>query len=118
MTITRYQWTLERDHEAIAAGLFTDQPVELLCGDIVVMAPEREPHAFLSDCFAKLLQRRQSNRAQIREGKPITLPNASEPEPDIAVVQPRGEVYFDHHPYPEDIFWLTYRACFVINQQP
>jgi hypothetical protein len=46
-------------------------------------------------------------RADIRQGKPITLPNShSEPEPDIAVVQPLGREYLQHHPYPENIFWV------------
>lgn len=46
MSITTYKWTIERYHRAIDAGLFEDQPVELLRGDIVVMPPEREPHAY------------------------------------------------------------------------
>jgi Uma2 family endonuclease len=43
----------------------------------------------------------------VRDAKPITLPlNASEPEPDLAIVQPLGREYLQHHPYPENIFWL------------
>lgn len=38
--------------------------------------------------------------------KPITLPNQSEPEPDIAIVEPLGREYLTHHPYPENIFWV------------
>lgn len=38
MTVTLYKWTLDRYHDAIDAGLFDDQAVELLRGDIVVMA--------------------------------------------------------------------------------
>jgi Uma2 family endonuclease len=30
----------------------------------------------------------------------------SEPIPDIAIVQPLGALYLDHHPYSENIFWL------------
>jgi Uma2 family endonuclease len=40
----------------------------------------------------------------VREGKPITLPSNSEPEPDIAVVQDLGDRYLEHHPYPENFF--------------
>ncbi|NET49529.1 MAG: Uma2 family endonuclease, partial [Merismopedia sp. SIO2A8] len=47
------------------------------------------------------------NRAKVRHAKPITLPESdSEPEPDIAVVERLGRVYRQHHPYPENIFWL------------
>lgn len=46
-------------------------------------------------------------RAKVRQAKPITLPQSnSEPEPDIAIVQRLGLDYREHHPYPENIFWL------------
>ncbi|HEY9619478.1 MAG TPA: Uma2 family endonuclease [Crinalium sp.] len=106
MTITLYKWTLDRYHAAIDAGLFDDQPVELLKGDIVVMTPEREPHACYSSDGAEYLRTLLGDRASVREGKPITLPNSSEPMPDLAIVQPPLRRYLDHHPYPEDIFWL------------
>lgn len=106
MTVSLYKWTLDRYHQAIEAGIFNDQNVELLKGEIVVMPPEGEPHAFFSDRVANRLRSRLDQRAQIREGKPITLPNNSEPEPDIAVIQPLDEVYLDHHPYAENIFLL------------
>ncbi|MEN9221073.1 MAG: Uma2 family endonuclease [Thermostichus sp. BF3_bins_97] len=59
------------------------------------------------DTVTHYLRRLLGNRAQIREGHPITLPDThSEPEPDIAVVQPLGREYLQHHPYPENIYWL------------
>jgi Uma2 family endonuclease len=42
----------------------------------------------------------------VRQAKPVTLPNASEPEPDLAIVQRLGQEYRQHHPYPENIFWM------------
>jgi Uma2 family endonuclease len=106
MTVTLYKWTLDRYHAAIEAGVFEDQSVELLQGDIVVMPPEREPHACYSSEGAEYLRQALGNRAAIREGKPITLPNNSEPVPDIAIVRPPLRRYLAHHPYPGDIFWL------------
>jgi WD40 repeat protein len=48
------------------------------------------------------------DRALISSAKPITLlDNDSQPEPDLAVVQPLGREYLDHHPYPENIFWVV-----------
>ncbi|MEH2179183.1 Uma2 family endonuclease [Nostoc sp.] len=90
----------------IDAGILSDRKVELLKGEIVEIFAEGEPHAYSSgeagDYLAKLL----AERAKIRHAKPITLPNNSEPEPDIAIVQPLGREYRQHHPYPENIFWL------------
>lgn len=106
MTITTYKWTIERYHRAIEAGIFDDQPVELLRGDLIVMPPEREPHAYYNTEAADYLRALLGERVKIRDGKPITLPNNSEPAPDVAIVKPLGEVYLQHHPYPEDIFWI------------
>ncbi|MEB3211912.1 MAG: Uma2 family endonuclease [Leptolyngbyaceae bacterium] len=106
MTVTLYKWTLEQYHRAIATGLFDDQPVELLRGDIVSMSPEREPHACYSSDGAEYLRQLLGGRAAVRETKPITLPDDSEPIPDIAVVRSPLRRYLDHHPYSDDIFWL------------
>ena len=107
MTVKTAKWTLQDYHRMIAAGILSDRQVELLNGEIVEMVPEGTPHAYFSDEGADYLQELLGNRAKIREGKPITLPKTnSEPVPDIAIVQPLGSTYLEHHPYPENIFWL------------
>lgn len=90
----------------IAAGILRDRRVELLKGEIVEMPPEGEPHAYFSSEAGEYLMRLLSDRATVRQAKPITLPNNSEPEPDIAIVQRLGREYLAHHPRPENIFWL------------
>jgi Uma2 family endonuclease len=106
MTVTTDKWTLDRYHQAIAAGDFDDQPVELLQGEIVLMPSEGVPHAYSNTEVADYLRTLLGDRVKIRDAKPVTLPNDSEPAPDIAVVKPLGRSYLEHHPYPEDIFWL------------
>lgn len=106
MTVTLAKWTIEEYHRMIEAGILGDRQVELLEGEIVEMTPEREPHAYCSHEAAEYLSKLLGQRATIRQAKPITLPNDSEPEPDIAVVQRLGREYRQHHPYPENIFWL------------
>ena len=65
------------------------------------------PHAYSSDEAGEYLTYLLGDRAKVRQAKPITLPNSqSEPEPDIAVVQRLGREYRQHHPYPENIFWV------------
>jgi Uma2 family endonuclease len=106
MTVITYKWTIERYHQAIEAGIFDGQPIELLRGELIVMPPEREPHAYYNTEAADYLRTLLGERVKIRDAKPITLPNDSEPAPDIAIVKPLGKVYLEHHPYPEDIFWI------------
>lgn len=106
MTMIAAKWTIDEYHQMIEAGILSDRKVELLQGEIVEMPPEGEPHAYCSHEASQYLAQLLGSRATIRQAKPITLPNNSEPEPDIAIVQPLGREYREHHPYPENIFWL------------
>ncbi len=107
MGVTLAKWTLQHYHHMIEVGLLDDRRVELLNGEIVEMAPEGEPHAYFSHESADYLKTLLGNRVAIRQGKPITIPASnSEPEPDLAIVQPLGREYLQHHPFPENIFWL------------
>jgi Uma2 family endonuclease len=106
MSITIAKWTIEQYHELVNTGILDDRQVELLEGDIVEMAPEGMPHAVYCGRTVKYLRNLLGDRAEIRETHPITLPNHSEPEPDVAIVRSPDTQYLAHHPYPEDIFWL------------
>ena len=107
MTVTTYKWTIDRYHQAVQAGVFDDQPVELLQGEIITMPPEGEPHAYYSSEAGDYLRGLLNGRAKVREAHPITLSDDSEPIPDLAIVKPLGNVYLEHHPYPSDIYWLV-----------
>lgn len=108
MTVTIAKWTLDQYHQMITAGILTGQRVELLNGEIIEMAPEGLEHAQLSTDAADYLRSLLGDQALVRDGKPITLPDSqSEPQPDLTIAVPRREVYrTQHHPYPEDIFWV------------
>ena len=106
MAIATAKWTVHDYHRMIDAGILDDRHVELLNGEIVEMSPEGIPHANRSTKGANYLRRLLSNRVEIREGKPITLSDRSEPEPDISVVEPLEDEYDEHHPYPSNVFWL------------
>jgi Uma2 family endonuclease len=106
MSLTLALWNVDNYHQMINAGIFNDRRVELLKGEIVEMPPEGKPHAYFSSTTVEYLIKLLGDRAMIRSAKPITLPNDSEPEPDIAIVHRLGPEYLEHHPYPESIFWL------------
>jgi Uma2 family endonuclease len=80
------------------------------------MPPEGPEHAQLSTDAADYLRYASSvklrlslleEKALVRDAKPITIPEtSSEPEPDLAIVQPLRALYRTRHPYPENIFWV------------
>lgn len=116
MTVTIAKWTIDEYHRMITAGILGDRRVELLKGKIVEMSPEAEPHAYFSSEAGEYLIRLLGDLAMLRLGKPITLPNDSEPEPDIAIVQRLGREYLEHHPNPENIFWLIEYSDSSLNK--
>jgi Uma2 family endonuclease len=106
MTLTTAKWTIAEYHQLVETGILDDKRVELLEGIIVDMPSEEIPHAFYCSESVQYLSILLANRAKVREGHPVTLPNNSEPEPDIAIVRMPNIQYLTHHPYPADIFWL------------
>jgi Uma2 family endonuclease len=116
MTLTTAKWTIEEYHRLVETGLLDDKRVELLEGIIVDMAPEGMPHAVYCSESIKYLRTLLGDRAEVREAHPITLPNNSEPEPDIAIVRAPIRQYLTHHPYPADIFWLIEYADTTLHK--
>ena len=111
MTLTTAKWTIDDYHQMIESGILAGRSVELLNGEIIEMPPEETPHSSQSTGAKEYLSRLLGEKALVREGHPITiLDSNSEPEPDLAIVQRLHELaedeYWDHHPYPENIFWV------------
>ena len=106
MTLVAAKWSLDDYHQMIEIGLLDDRAVELIDGQIIQMTPEGVAHSFYCRETVKYLRSVLGDRAEVSEAHPITLPNNSEPEPDIAVVKTPYTIYKTRHPIPGDIFWL------------
>ncbi|MGB3402847.1 MAG: Uma2 family endonuclease [Microcoleaceae cyanobacterium] len=105
MAFTTYKWSIEEWHEIVNSGLLEGKPVEFLSGEIISMSPEGVEHSYTNDSVANYLRGVLNNLACVKESHPITL-NNSEPEPDVAIVRLPETIYRNHHPYPQDIYWL------------
>ena len=106
MTLTTYKWSIEEWHELVNFGLLEGKSVEFLEGEIIEVSPEGIEHSYTNNSVVKYLRSILANVAEVRESHPITLDN-SEPEPDIAIVRLPETIYRNHHPYPQDIYWLV-----------
>lgn len=84
-----------------AGVLSTDDHVELIEGDIVVMAPMGDRHALCVNKLTALLVPPAVGRAIVQVRLPVDLSDLSEPEPDLSLLRWRGEFYA--HPAPADL---------------
>jgi Uma2 family endonuclease len=80
-------------------GFFQNQRVELIAGEIVDMAPQKDVHAVAVMLVQQALLR-AFPECVVRCQLPLTLADDSEPEPDLAVVpgKPRDYLGLGHHP--------------------
>lgn len=115
-TTNKLIWYTDLYHQAVKTGIFDEQNIELLEGELIQMSPEGEPHANRMRELARSLSRKLGNRAVVSEAHPVTLSPTSEPEPDIAIVEDLGREYDTHHPYPENIFLIIEFAYSSLEQ--
>lgn len=94
-------------HQMAESGILrADERVELLEGQIIQMAAKGTAHSAAVSRIEKLLRHRLGDRGLLRFQDPVQLNDYSEPEPDVAVVQPIPSFYEDHHPTPSEVFLL------------
>ena len=91
---------------AEAGILCEDERVELLDGEIIVMAPIGEPHEDVTTRMDSDLQHSLYQRAWVRVQNSVRLNDYGLPEPDIAVVRLRDD-YHRNRPTPSDVLLLV-----------
>jgi Uma2 family endonuclease len=90
------QWTRDDYHRMAEAGLFVDQRVELIEGEILTMSQMKPAHAAALQLVAKELERAFGEGYCVRVQLPLQLGECSEPEPDLAVVPGSPRDYQSH----------------------
>jgi hypothetical protein len=102
------RFTVDEYYRMGEAGVFgEDDRVELLDGRIYVLSPIGSEHASCVDRLTRLFVRRAGDDAIVRIQNPIRLDEASEPEPDLALLYPRDDAYASEHPGPEDVMLVV-----------
>jgi Uma2 family endonuclease len=92
----------------IEAGiLHSGERVELIEGEIVQMAAIGSRHAATVSRLNRLLVRALGDHVDIRVQLPVRLSDASEPEPDIAIVRARPDFYAGSHPGPDAVLLIV-----------
>lgn len=92
------RWTRDEYYQMADLGFFQDQRVELIDGEIIEMAPQKELHASVIGLVQRAVEAAFGAGYWVRVQLPLFLSDISDPEPDIAVVPggPRDYVGSDH----------------------
>ncbi len=84
---TKKLWSREEYQQLGTLELFEDGRVELIEGEIIVMAPQLDRHNAAMGLVRRALSKRfDEDRFWIRENGPMGFGKRSEPEPDVSVI--------------------------------
>lgn len=104
MLATPHAFTREEYHTMITAGILReDDPLELINGQILRCMPTGTAHAATVKRLNQILSNLVRGRFIVSVQDPIALNEFSEPEPDLALLQPREDFYANSHAAPQDI---------------
>lgn len=102
-TVPRWRFTVDDFERMGETGvLHDDDRVELLEGELYPMAPIGPTHAGIVNQLTRLLVRILGDRAVVAIQNPLLLAPWSEPQPDVVVARPRGDLYRRAHPTGAD----------------
>lgn len=105
--IEKWVFTVDEYHRMSEAGILSeDDRVELIEGEIIKMSPIGKYHAACVKRLNSVLNRRVGDYAIISVQDPIRLDDYSEPEPDIALLNPRDDFYAQEFPTAEDVLLI------------
>lgn len=98
------RFSVSEYHRMAEAGILgEDNRVELVEGVIVEMAAMGSRHAACVRRLEALLNQHFIQEGIISTQCPIRLDDASEPEPDVALLKSRDDFYSQEHPGPGDV---------------
>jgi Uma2 family endonuclease len=100
----RHLINVDEYYRMAEVGLFArDARVELIEGVIIDMAPIGSLHASIVNALTRRLVTAAGDQAVVCIQQPIRLSGRSEPQPDVAVLKPRPDLYRSGHPTSSDV---------------
>lgn len=87
------RWSLEEYYRMGEMGFFADERVELIDGEIIEMAPQKDVHAMAVSAAYEAFIRSAPEGVWVRSQLPLHLSETSEPEPDLSIVAGHRRTY-------------------------
>ncbi|MEG4943886.1 Uma2 family endonuclease [Microcoleus sp. F4-D5] len=114
--VTAKRFSIAEYHRLGELGFFApDDRVELIRGEIIIMAAKGRLHSFCNTLLVEELIILLARRARVRAQEPIILTDDSEPEPDVVIARNRSDNYLSSHPEPADILLVIEVADSTLN---
>jgi Uma2 family endonuclease len=105
--LTRHRYTVDEYHRMGQAGVLSqDARVELIEGEIIDMTPIGSRHAATVKRLSHALMQAVGNTAIVSVQDPVVLDDRSEPQPDLALLNPRDDFYAGAHPTAMDVLLI------------
>ncbi|MFV9506274.1 MAG: Uma2 family endonuclease [Oscillochloridaceae bacterium umkhey_bin13] len=104
---SRKRFTVDDFARMREAGLLSeDDRIELLDGEIYVMSPVGPLHVAIVNKLNRILSQQLGDEAIVSVQNPIRLGDTGEPQPDLALLQPRADFYTTALATPAEILLL------------
>ena len=105
--LKRYRFTRADYHRMAQTGILKPGVrVELIDGEIVEMSPIGRRHMASVDRANKIFVPGVGDAAIVRIQGSIVLDGYGEPEPDLVLLRPRDDFYYDVDAMPEDVLLI------------
>ncbi len=102
-----YRWSVEEFQKLGEVGIFhEDDRVELLNGEIVIMAPIGIRHIKAVRRLSKIFHRKFGDLCVVDAQNPLLVDGRSEPQPDLLLLRHEADLR-DTLPLPEDVLLLV-----------
>jgi Uma2 family endonuclease len=95
---TLRRWTRAEYEHVVSLGVFNDEHLELIGGELIVAEPQGRYHAISLGKAGDAVRAALPAGWIIRGQSPIALDDESEPEPDLAVIHGRHDDFREAHP--------------------
>ncbi len=106
--LKRRRFTVAEYHQMAEAGILgEDDRIELVEGEIVEMTPIGHRHAACVKRITRAFYRVFDDVATISVQDPVHLSEYTEPEPDVALLNPPADSYLTGHPGPADVLLIV-----------
>jgi Uma2 family endonuclease len=106
--IPRRKFSISDYHRMAETGILSEnERIELIAGDIVTKIPVGSRHTSCVKSLRQLFTTMLADTVVVWVQNPICLGEYSEPEPDLALLKLRPDLYSEHRPTAKDVFLIV-----------